>query len=208
MSFIIIMWGQPHYSTTSSFVQFCVPHHSSAFLLLLSLSIPTHCASKTVLFRSVSMAIHPASHAYQLRQPTNNGPDKPAEIRIKGGHADQQDHLEGANCPRHFKKDSPLRYTKKGEMTPTARPRCLMDRARHCSVEQAAAAIGSSRLPATNFTTYGHSRPNGDATAGLHPVHSSEPLYRRSIRSSGQGILLMTTKTVTLHVHGSVHHQS
>ena len=180
------MWGQSHYSTTFSFVQFCVPHHSSALLLPLSLSTSAHCTSTALHFRSASMATHPASHAYQLCQPTNDGPDKPAEIRIKGGHSDQQDHSEGVNCLIHFKKDLPLRYTKKGEMTPTARPRCLVDRAHHCSVEQAAAAFGLAWPPATHFTAYGHSRPNGDATAGLHPVHSSEPPYRRSIRSQAE----------------------
>jgi len=36
------------------------------------------------------VATHPASHAYHLSQPTNDGPDKPAEIRTKGCRSDPQ----------------------------------------------------------------------------------------------------------------------
>jgi len=53
------MWGHPHYSTTSSSIQVSSSHHSNAMicgnvlLLPLSLSISSHCTSKTTLKRAV-----------------------------------------------------------------------------------------------------------------------------------------------------------
>ena len=91
-----------------------------------SISISGHCASKMAPFRATSMATHSASHAYQFCQPTNDGPDKPAEIRIKGGHSEQQASVGRSKLSDTHQEETAIRYIKKEKTTldcPATMPR-------------------------------------------------------------------------------------
>jgi hypothetical protein len=67
------------------------------------------------------VATHPASHTYQLCQPTNDRPDKLAEIRIKGGQFVPQIISQKEYFVKHIKKKQPSN-TSARKQRQTARP--------------------------------------------------------------------------------------
>jgi hypothetical protein len=159
------------------------PLHISA---ALSRSLHLCLASKAALFRAPARETKSAGHAYQLCQPTNAGPDKPAEIRIKGGQTEQQtvqsERSKLLDPSRRIRRSN---TSKKKKQRRTARPQCLMDRgttivqlssqqqllARHSRLPSTSPPAGLHTAQCTAHSDHRQQQTTRSKTRPMHRTH-------------------------------------
>jgi hypothetical protein len=150
---ISLVWGHPHYTTTSSSVQFSSSHHSNALSLPPSLSTS---ANRTALLGASASETTSASHAYRLQQLTNGRLDWTAGDQNKRRPVwPTNGHLEGVTCLWHIKKVLLLRHIKKQETM----PECLATMPCGPGTPSLSWACSSSLWPAPATATTSNNSP-------------------------------------------------
>jgi len=122
----IYIVGTSTYYTTSSSAPFSTPHQSSTLSRTRYL-----CLASKRPFGAPASETKSAGHAYQICQPTNDGPDRPAEIRIKGDQSEPQiiillTHHFPSLC-KHARMTSILKPGKDPALPSSYRPISLLD---------------------------------------------------------------------------------